>query len=65
MRLLMQSKGMVVSKEGILTKVWGLDSEAVENHVEVYVGMLRKKLNHIGSSVQIKAIRRMGYVVEE
>lgn len=65
MRILMQSEGAVVPKEVILSRVWGLDSDAVENHVEVYVGMLRKKLAHIGSPLQIRAIRRMGYVVEE
>lgn len=64
MRILMQSEGVVVPKDVILSRVWGLDSEAVENHVEVYVGMLRKKLSHIGSPLTIRAIRRMGYVVE-
>ncbi len=42
MRILMQSKENNVSKETLLTKVWGYDSNAVENHVEVYVGFLRK-----------------------
>lgn len=65
LRILMQSKGVIVPKEVILSRVWGLDSEAVENHVEVYVGLLRKKLSHIASKLQISAIRRMGYLVEE
>ena len=39
-------------------------SNAVENHVEVYVGFLRKKLKSIGSNVQIVALRRMGYHLE-
>ena len=42
MRFLLQSKGRVLSKEMILARVWGYDSNAVENHVEVYVGFLRK-----------------------
>lgn len=64
MRFLMQSKGTVLPKELILSRVWGFDSNAVENHVEVYVAMLRKKLSYIGSNVRIEAIRRLGYVME-
>ena len=64
MRILMQSKENNVSKETLLTKVWGYDSNAVENHVEVYVGFLRKKLLSIGSDLRIEAIRRLGYHLE-
>ena len=64
MRFLLQSKDAVLSKEVILAKVWGYDSNAVENHVEVYVGFLRKKLTAIGSNVRIEAVRRLGYRLE-
>lgn len=64
MRVLMQAKGKNVSKEVLLAKVWGFDSNAVENHVEVYAGFLRKKLASIGSDVRIEAIRRQGYHLE-
>ncbi len=64
MRLLMQSKENNLSKEQILSRVWGFDSEAVENHVEVYVGFLRKKLKSIGSNISIVAARRLGYHLE-
>ena len=64
MRLLFQTKEQVLSKESILSQVWGLDSNAVENHVEVYVGFLRKKLVNIGSNVRIVAIRGLGYHLE-
>ncbi len=64
MRFLMQAKENNVSKETLLTKVWGYDSNAVENHVEVYVGFLRKKLASIGSDIRIEAIRRLGYHLE-
>lgn len=64
MRFLMQSKGTVLPKEMILSRVWGFESNAVENHVEVYVAMLRKKLSYIGSNVRIEAIRRLGYIME-
>ena len=64
MRFLLQSGQRNISKEVILAKVWGYDSNAVENHVEVYVGFLRKKLNSIGSNVHIESIRRLGYHLE-
>ena len=64
MRLLLQYKDKNLSKEVILAKVWGYDSNAVENHVEVYVGFLRKKLRSIGSNIKIEALRRLGYHLE-
>ena len=64
LRYLMQNGERVLSKELILEKVWGYDSNAVENHVEVYVGFLRKKLASLGSNVRIEAIRRLGYHLE-
>ena len=64
MRYLLQAQERIVSKEMILAKVWGYDSNAVENHVEVYVGFLRKKLKAIGANVRIEAIRRLGYHLE-
>ncbi|MBQ3010064.1 MAG: helix-turn-helix domain-containing protein [Oscillospiraceae bacterium] len=44
--------------------IWGLESNAVENHVEVYVAILRKKLSSIGSNVRIVAVRNLGYHLE-
>ena len=64
MRLLLQYGDKNLSKEVILAKVWGYDSNAVENHVEVYVGFLRKKLRSIGSNIKIEALRRLGYHLE-
>lgn len=64
MRYLMSSYGQILSKEKILCKVWGYDSNAVENNVEVYVGLLRKKLKYINSDIRICAIRRLGYSLE-
>ena len=64
MRLLMQNRERILSKELILARVWGFDSNAVENHVEVYVGFLRKKLASIGSNVRIVSARKLGYHLE-
>lgn len=64
MRFLFQTGTRNLSKEAILARVWGYDSDAVENHVEVYIGFLRKKLASIGSDIRIEAIRRLGYHLE-
>lgn len=65
MRLLFQAGERPVAKETLLTRVWGCDSNAVDNNVEVYVGLLRKKLRSVGSGVRIVAIRRVGYHLEQ
>lgn len=65
MRLLLQSGERNLPKETILARVWGYDSDAVENHVEVYVGFLRKKLVSIHSDIRIEAIRKLGYHLEK
>ena len=64
LRQLLRSGEKLISKETLLARVWGFDTNAVENHVEVYMAFLRKKLKSIGSNVQITAIRRMGYHLE-
>ena len=64
MRLLLQAGKRNLSKSAILSHIWGLESNAVENHVEVYVAILRKKLSGIGSDVKIVSIRGLGYHLE-
>ena len=64
MRLLFQAQGRNLSKEAILARVWGYDSNAVDNHVEVYIGFLRKKLASLNSNVRINTRRRLGYHLE-
>ena len=64
MRLLLRAGKRNLSKAAVLSHVWGLESNAVENHVEVYVAMLRKKLSSIGSDVKIASIRGLGYHLE-
>lgn len=61
MRALLQAGERITSKETLLARVWGYDSEAVDNHVEVYIAFLRRKLSAIGSGVSIETQRRMGY----
>ena len=64
MRYLLQSRERNLSKEVLLVRIWGFESNATENHVEVYVGFLRKKLSAINSNVRIEAVRRLGYRLE-
>lgn len=64
MRSLLQAGTRNLTKEVILARVWGYDSDAVENNVEVYIGFLRKKLTSIGSDIRIVARRRLGYHLE-
>ena len=64
LRMLMSSTSRVVSKQDLLTRVWGADADASENSVEAYISFLRKKLSHLGSSVQITTLRMLGYRLE-
>lgn len=64
MRLLMINSRSVVSKETLIAKIWGLDSEAEDNNVEVYISFLRKKLLYLGSCVAISTVRKVGYYLE-
>lgn len=64
LRLLIANKGILLSKENIFLKVWGCESEADDNIVEVYLSFLRKKLNHVKSNVKISVVRRVGYRLE-
>ena len=64
MDLLMRNRDMVLTKETLLLKIWGYESDAEDNNVEVYVSFLRKKLDHLRSKVKIKTIRMVGYCLE-
>lgn len=65
MRILLSNPKSVVPKEDIILKVWGLDSEAEDNNVEVYISFLRKKLSFLGSRVNIGTVRKVGYFLED
>ena len=65
LELLMRSGQQILTKEQLLVKVWGYDSEAEDNNVEVYISFLRRKLTHLGSRVRIKTLRMVGYCLEE
>lgn len=59
--MLIKTPATAVTKEQILTHVWGVEAEFEENYVEVYISYLRKKLNELNSKTEIKTIRGLGY----
>lgn len=65
MRLLFSNPTQVLSKESIISKVWGMDCDITENNVEAYMSFLRKKLHFLGSKVTISTKRMLGYYLEE
>ncbi|MCM3173782.1 MULTISPECIES: response regulator transcription factor [Paenibacillus] len=64
LELLITRKSAITSKEQIIEKLWGFDSEVEYNNVEVYISFLRKKLTFLNSAVRINTIRGVGYVLE-
>jgi len=64
LELLMTRKNAVTSKELVIEKLWGFDSDAEHNNVEVYISFLRKKLVYLDSSVSIGTVRGVGYILE-
>lgn len=62
--LLMRNAGQVITKEAILLKIWGYESDAEDNNVEVYISFLRRKLTHLRSAVKIRTLRLVGYRLE-
>lgn len=65
LRMLLANPAGVVSKEDILLKVWGTESDAEDNNVEAYISFLRKKLAYLGSGVNINTMRKIGYYLGE
>jgi len=65
MRILLSNPRAVVPKEDILLKVWGSETDAEDNNVEVYISFLRKKIFYLNSSVNIATVRKVGYYLED
>ena len=62
---LLLNKNQILSRESLAEKIWGYDNEAEYNNVEVYITFVRRKLKLIDSKVSIKAVRGIGYKLEE
>lgn len=65
LEILLINKNQIISKEVLISKIWGFDTEAEYNYIEVYSSFLRKKLKLIKSKVKIRAVRGVGYKLEE
>lgn len=65
LKILMANQKVIISKDTLLTKVWGSDSGAEDNNVEAYISFLRKKLSFLDSRVSISTIRKVGYRLED
>lgn len=63
-RLMLAEPQMTFSKDLLISRAWGLDSEATDNNVEAYISFLRKKLRYLGSRVTVKNIQKIGYRLE-
>ena len=62
---MLTNQEQILSREQLAVKIWGFESEAEYNNVEVYMSFTRKKLAFVGSKVEIKAVRGLGYELRE
>ena len=65
MEMLMSNPGRLISTEQFMEKIWGYETEAEINVVWVYISYLRKKLASLKANLEIKAVRGVGYTLEE
>lgn len=65
LELFLLNKNQILEKEQIATKIWGFESDAEYNNVEVYVSFLRRKFKYLKVNVNIRAVRGVGYILEE
>ncbi len=65
LELFLRNPRQILGKEMLTERVWGYDSEAEYNNLEVYISFVRKKLSFVGSSVKIRTTRGLGYSLEE
>lgn len=64
LELMIKRNTMIISKEIMIEKLWGYDTDAEENRVEIHVSLLRKKMAQLESNVSICTIRGAGYVLQ-
>ena len=64
LELLMSNTGQIIPKERFFEKIWGFDSDVEYNNIEVYISFLRRKLSALDADIQIKAVRGLGYKLE-
>ena len=65
LEVFLRNPRQIMGKDLLTDRVWGYDSEAEYNNLEVYISFLRKKLTFVGSGVKIKTTRGLGYSLED
>lgn len=65
LEIFLANEGTIIGKEQLAVKIWGFDNEAEYNNVEVYISFTRKKLAFIGTDMEIKAVRGLGYQIKQ
>ena len=61
LKAFLSKPNVIISKQDLIVKIWGYDSDAGDNNVEAYVSFLRKKLTFVGSQLEIQSIKKLGY----
>jgi DNA-binding response OmpR family regulator len=64
LQVLISRKNMITPKEILIEKLWGFNTDAEDNNVEVYISFIRKKLKFLKCSTTIKTTRGLGYSLE-
>ncbi|MBP1555765.1 MAG: response regulator transcription factor [Oscillospiraceae bacterium] len=64
LRIFIYNPSMTVTKDMLISRVWGIESEATDNNVEVYISFIRKKLKYLKSRVTIRTLQKIGYRLE-
>ena len=62
---LMENAGIVLAKDAIIDRLWGAEHGGNSNILEVYIKMLRRKLDGAGGGVGIRTVRGVGYTIDK
>ena len=65
LEMLFDHPHQIITKERIIEKIWGGDSNAEYNNVEVYISFIRKKIENLGVKARIRTARGIGYSLED
>ena len=63
--MLIKNPTMICSKEMLIEKLWGYDTDAETSRVEIHMSLLRKKMTQLESQVSIRTIRNAGYTLQK
>ena len=61
LKMFMAKPEIIISKQELIVRIWGYDSDAGDNNVEAYISFLRKKLHFVGSDIEIQSVKKLGY----